>query len=114
MARSEILFHLLPDGFRSVDLRRRLADPSGRSADTITQGAVTYQLRQLRLHGMIERLPNDFRYRMLTVVSVPLCSLPASITGFFGPASPLRFHPNSTQRHHQSSAILLIKLDTFG
>ena len=56
-----ILFRLLPQGFRSGDLRRHLADLSAR---TITQGAVTYQLRRLRLHGMIERLPNSFRYRI--------------------------------------------------
>jgi hypothetical protein len=55
------LFRLLPDGFRSGDLRQHLADLFGRSADTITQAAVTYQLRRLRLHGMIDRLPNSFR-----------------------------------------------------
>ena len=59
-----ILFRLLPQGFRSGDLRRHLADLSACSAHTITQGAVTYQLRRLRLHGMIERLPNSFRYRI--------------------------------------------------
>jgi hypothetical protein len=50
-----ILFRLLPVGFRSGDLRQHLADLCGRSPDTITQAAVTYQLRRLRLHGMIER-----------------------------------------------------------
>jgi hypothetical protein len=25
---------------------------------------MTYQLRRLRLHGLIERLPNSFRYRV--------------------------------------------------
>jgi DNA-binding HxlR family transcriptional regulator len=59
-----ILFRLLPDGFRSRDLRRHLADLSGRSPDTIGQGAITYQLRRLRLHGMIQRLPKSFRYRI--------------------------------------------------
>src|SRR6202011_241666 len=37
----------------------RAADP-----DAISQGAITYQLRRLRLHGLIERLPNSFRYRV--------------------------------------------------
>src|SRR6266481_3743722 len=32
--------------------------------DAISQGAITYQLRRLRLHGLIERLPNSFRYRV--------------------------------------------------
>src|ERR1700681_2987770 len=36
----------------------------GRDPNTISQGAITYQLRRLRLHGLIERLPNSFRYRV--------------------------------------------------
>ena len=35
---------------------------SGRDPAAISQGAVTYQLRRLRLHGLIERTPNSFRY----------------------------------------------------
>src|SRR5205823_6009347 len=59
-----VLFRLLPDGFRSADLRKHLAALSGRLPETITQGAVTYQLRRLRFHGMIERVPKTFRYRI--------------------------------------------------
>jgi len=59
-----ILFRLLAEGFRSADLRRHLAALSGRDPETISQGAITYQLRRLRLHGLIERLPNSFRYRV--------------------------------------------------
>ncbi len=59
-----LLFRLLADGFRSADLRQNLADLEGRSAQTIGRGAITYQLRRLRLHGMIERLPNSHRYRV--------------------------------------------------
>jgi len=57
-----LLFRLLVDGFRSADLRQHLADLHGQSADAIGRGAITYQLRRLRLHGMIERLPNSHRY----------------------------------------------------
>ena len=60
-----ILFRqLAAEGFRATDLRRHLAALMGRHADDISQGAVTYQLRRLRLHGLIERLPNSFRYRI--------------------------------------------------
>ena len=59
-----ILFRQLAEGFRSADLRHHLAALSGRDPDTISQGAMTYQLRRLRLHGLIERLPNSFRYRV--------------------------------------------------
>jgi hypothetical protein len=59
-----ILFRQIADGFRSADLRHHLAALSGRDPQSITQGAITYQLRRLRLHGLIERLPNSFRYRV--------------------------------------------------
>ena len=59
-----ILFRQIADGFRSADLRHHLATLSGRDPEAISQGAVTYQLRRLRLHGLIERLPNSFRYRV--------------------------------------------------
>jgi hypothetical protein len=59
-----ILFRQLPDGFRSADLRHNLAALSARHPEAITQGAATYQLRRLRLHGIIERVPKSFRYRV--------------------------------------------------
>ncbi len=59
-----ILFRQLAEGFRSADLRRHVAALSGRDPDAVSQGAMTYQLRRLRLHGLIERLPNSFRYRV--------------------------------------------------
>jgi hypothetical protein len=59
-----ILFRQLAEGFRAADLRHHLAALSGRDPDAISQGAITYQLRRLRLHGLIERLPNSFRYRV--------------------------------------------------
>jgi hypothetical protein len=59
-----ILFRQLAEGFRSAELRHHLAALSGRDPDAISQGAMTYQLRRLRLHGLIERLPNSFRYRV--------------------------------------------------
>ncbi|MFZ1106674.1 MAG: hypothetical protein WAN86_28070 [Hyphomicrobiaceae bacterium] len=59
-----ILFRHLPDGFRSADLRHNLAALSPRHAHVITLGAATYQLRRLRLHGLIERVPRSFRYRV--------------------------------------------------
>jgi len=59
-----ILFRQLAHGFRCADLRHHLAALRGRDPESLTQGAVTYQLRRLRLHGLIERLPNSFRYRV--------------------------------------------------
>jgi hypothetical protein len=59
-----ILFRQLAQGFRAADLRQRLAALSGCHPASISQGAITYQLRRLRLHGLIERVPNSFRYRV--------------------------------------------------
>jgi len=59
-----ILFRQIAEGFRSADLRHHLAALSARDPKSISQGALTYQLRRLRLHGLIERLPNSFRYRV--------------------------------------------------
>jgi hypothetical protein len=59
-----ILFRQLAEGFRSADLRHHLAALSGRDPAAISQGAITYQLRRLRLHRLIERLPHSFRYRV--------------------------------------------------
>jgi hypothetical protein len=59
-----ILFRLQVNGFRAADLRQHLATLSGRNPSDISQGALTYQLRRLRLHGIIEKVANSFRYRI--------------------------------------------------
>jgi hypothetical protein len=59
-----ILFRLLPKGFRRADLRNHLAQLSGRNPESLGQGAMTYQLRRLRLHGIIKRLPNTHWYHV--------------------------------------------------
>jgi hypothetical protein len=58
-----ILFRQVAEGFQAADLRQHLAALSGCDPASISQGAITYQLRRLRLHGLIERIPNSFRYR---------------------------------------------------
>jgi hypothetical protein len=37
---------------------------SGRDPASISPDVITYQLRRLRLHGLIQRVPNSFRYRV--------------------------------------------------
>jgi hypothetical protein len=64
LLQSLILFRQLAQGFRCADLRHHLAALCGRDPESLTQAALTYQLRRLRLHGLIERLPNSFRYRV--------------------------------------------------
>jgi len=57
------LFVNLVDGFTHADLRRHLADALGLPPGSITSGQTTYDLRRLRLHGLIARLPHSNRYR---------------------------------------------------
>ena len=59
-----ILFRQLAQGFRAADLRQHLAALSGVDEASISQGAITYQLRRLHLHGLIERVPKSFRYQV--------------------------------------------------
>jgi hypothetical protein len=57
-----MVLRLLPRGFRSRDLREHLASMLGDDPSQWTQGRLTYQLRRLRLHGLIERAPESHRY----------------------------------------------------
>jgi hypothetical protein len=58
------IFRLLPNGFTSAGLRRHLAPLPGKDPGLMTSGQITYDLRRLRLHGLIERIPHTFRYRV--------------------------------------------------
>ncbi len=59
-----LLFCLLPEGFANRALRERLAPLLGLDPRAMTPGRLTYDLRRLRLHGLIERLPHTHRYRL--------------------------------------------------
>ena len=41
-----------------------MAQLLGAPAETITPGKMTYDLRRLRMHGLIERVPGTFRYQV--------------------------------------------------
>jgi len=59
-----IIFRLQPAGFAARDLRTHLAPLLGLAPDEFRQGRLSYELRQLRLHGLIERSPKSHRYRV--------------------------------------------------
>ena len=58
------MFDLLPAGFSNSQLRAHLAQLLGQPVETLTQGRMSYHLRRLRLHGLIERIPKTHRYRL--------------------------------------------------
>jgi hypothetical protein len=59
-----LVFRLLPRGFSHRELRDHWAPLLGRAPELVTPGQMTYHLRRLRLHGLIERIPKSHRYRV--------------------------------------------------
>jgi len=59
-----VLFRLLPRGFSHRDLKTQLALLTTEEATTISAGRMTYDLRRLRLHGLITRIPKTHRYQL--------------------------------------------------
>jgi hypothetical protein len=59
-----VVFRLLPTGFSNRDLRTHLAPLLGLDPSTMTAGRMTYDLRRLRLHQIIERIPHTNRYQV--------------------------------------------------
>jgi hypothetical protein len=51
-------------GFTNKDLRQAFAVLLGRRVDDITPGRISYELRRLRLHVLIRRLPKTHRYQL--------------------------------------------------
>ena len=59
-----LVFRLLPNGFRNPDLRALLAELLDRAPHQITASQISYDLRRLRAHGLITRIPGSHRYRI--------------------------------------------------
>src|SRR3954469_20911554 len=57
-----LVFRLLPRGFHQRDLREHWAPLLGEDPGPMTPGRMTYQLRRLRLHGLIARQEGTHRY----------------------------------------------------
>ena len=54
-----VLFRFLPNGFSNADLRQHLQALRG---CTVSPGSVTYELRRLRLHGLVDKIAATHRY----------------------------------------------------
>jgi len=59
-----LLFLLVHGTFTHKDVREHLAPLLGHKPSQYTPGRITYDLRRLRLHGLIERIPKTHRYRI--------------------------------------------------
>ena len=70
-----LAFRLLPRGFDNRQLRAQMAPLLGVSAQHWSPGRMTYDLRRLRLHGLIERIPRSRRYRVTAAgIRTALCT----------------------------------------
>jgi hypothetical protein len=59
-----LVFSLQPRGFQNRQLRPWLAQSLGVEPSRITAGRMSYDLRRLRLHGLLERIAGTQRYRL--------------------------------------------------
>jgi hypothetical protein len=59
-----LIFRLQPAGFTNRDLRTLTAQLRGLPDHALSTGQMTYDLRRLRQHGLIERVPHTHRYKV--------------------------------------------------
>jgi hypothetical protein len=59
-----LIHRLLPHGFTNRELRTLIAPLLSTTTEHITAGKMTYDLRRLRAHGLIERIPHTRRYQV--------------------------------------------------
>ena len=64
LLRALLVHRLLPHGFTNRELRALTAPLLGKRFEDITAGQMTYDLRRLRAHRLIERIPRSRRYRV--------------------------------------------------
>jgi hypothetical protein len=59
-----LTFRLLPHGFANRDLRVITAQLRGMPPELVSAGQMTYDLRRLRTHGLIEKIAHTHRYNV--------------------------------------------------
>ena len=82
------VFRLLPHGFTNRELRTLIAPLLGTTTEHITAGKMTYDLRRLRAHGLIARIPRTRRYQITDTGLTARAVSPAPTTTSCGSGSP--------------------------
>jgi hypothetical protein len=97
------VFANLPNGFRSHELRANIAHLLGSDPATYKPGRMTYDLRRLRLHGLIARIPYTRRYH-ITRLGARVAPLYAKLYArLLRPALSAEPSPAHTPRTHRTS-----------
>lgn len=105
---------LAPSGFRARDLRAAVLGLLGTDAYTATQA--TYDLRRLRLKGVIERIPRSQRYRVtegglstsLAVIKLYQRVLGPAVSRYRGQPTTARIDRASRSVEHYLAALFEI------
>jgi hypothetical protein len=92
------LFALAPTGFRHREFRDHVAQLQTRE-DTYATGAMTYDLRRLRLHGLIDRVPGSHRYRITSTGAQVAMFYARLYTRALRPASSLQPSGSTGAQH---------------
>ena len=108
-----VTFRTQPAGFTNADLRAITAELRGLPPGDLSTGQVSYDLRRLRVHGLIERIPRTHRYNVtdtglrmamfLTRVHDRL--LPTGLAHLGDPTDPAPLRAAFTHYQHQVDAL---------
>ena len=93
-----VMFSPHLNGFCHRQLREHLAQLLGLDPASYSPGRMTYDLRRLRLHGLIRRIPGTHRYHLTAQGYASRCSSPAPMPGSFAPSSPIFSTPRPVLR----------------
>lgn len=83
-----LVHRLLPNGFTNRDLRAFVATLLGATIEDISAGKMTYDLRRLRVHGLITRIPKSRRYQVTDAGLQNALLFTTPTTTCYGPAWP--------------------------
>src|SRR5215813_10074856 len=99
-----VIFSLQPQGFRNRDLRPLLAQALGLDNEQITQGKMSYDLRRLRLHRLIERIAGTHRYQLTALGRRTALFYSRAFNRIVRPGLSHIAHPNLPPEHSKLTA----------
>ena len=103
------MFVFQVNGFANRDLKVKYAELMGVSANELSQAQMTYQLRRLRLHGLIVRQPKSHRY-LLTEAGLRLSQLYIRVYArILRPGLSYLFSPETTMEGEGRDPFLMLQ-----
>ena len=97
-------FSLLPNGFRNRDLRPVVAALCGLLQHRYGPSRMTYDLRRLKLRGLIERIPRTHRYRITALGLRVALAYNRTHNRVLGPVLAATLDPESNTRLRRTVA----------